>query len=458
MKSIFSYRTRGTRWLSRYIGILLLVIITTSLSVAGCAINLSYYSKVRNSILKKEYQKAVELVEKGKDIYGEKNSLLYYMDAGVAYQLLGDYEKSNSFFAKAEDRIDYLYTKSISQEAASFVTNEYVLPYRGEDFERVFVNLLSALNYVAMERWDDALVECRKVDHKLNLYNIKYEKKNIYKEDAFIRLLIGMLYESQGEINDAFIAYRKALDIYRSYKADYGISWPSFLRDDLLRTSYLMAFTDEYNQYLQEFGITKWEYDTNKEEGELVLIHLSGEAPIKDQYFVDVPVPGKNVAVFVRLAFPKFVVIEPLIKSAEITIGNITAKSVIAEDIAKIAVKNLEDRIARISAKAISRVVAKYAASQGIGEVARDKGGDLAGMLVTWATQTAANIIEQADTRSWRTLPSKINVARVRIPEGSYNIEIRFKSDSGRTIDSALLNNISIKKNKIRFIIYRTFS
>jgi len=39
----------------------------------------------------------------------------------------------------------------------------------------------------------------------------KYEGKNKYREDAFIRYVTGVLYESRGGINDAFIAYRKSL-------------------------------------------------------------------------------------------------------------------------------------------------------------------------------------------------------------------------------------------------------
>ena len=38
-----------------------------------------------------------------------------------------------------------------------------------------------ALNYVYLGKWDDALVEARKIDHKLNLYNDKYEKRMFIK-------------------------------------------------------------------------------------------------------------------------------------------------------------------------------------------------------------------------------------------------------------------------------------
>ena len=89
-----------------------------------------------------------------------------------------------------------------------------------------------ALNYTAAGHHEDALVEARKVDSKLNVINSRYadDKKNVYKEDAFIRFLMGVLYEAEGEVNDAFISYRKAEEIYRNdYAANYGVSAPSLL-------------------------------------------------------------------------------------------------------------------------------------------------------------------------------------------------------------------------------------
>jgi len=85
------------------------------------------------------------------------------------------------------------------------LSNDLTLPYEGEDFETVLINVVAALNYVLLNQWDDALVEARKVDHKLNVINDRYDKKNVYKEDAFARYLSGILYEGKGELNDAFI-------------------------------------------------------------------------------------------------------------------------------------------------------------------------------------------------------------------------------------------------------------
>ena len=76
------------------------------------------------------------------------------------------------------------------------------------------MNVYLALNFAAQGLPDEALVEARKVDLKLKEYARQYEGKNAYQEDAFARYLSGILYESTGEINDAFIAYKKAYEAY----------------------------------------------------------------------------------------------------------------------------------------------------------------------------------------------------------------------------------------------------
>ena len=109
----------------------------------------------------------------------------------------------------------------------------------------MLINAFLALNYVEKGEPDEALVEARKVDEKLRVYAKEYDGKNTYKEDAFIRYLMGVLYESRGEINDAYISYKKAYETYAVYTKDYGTRAPSFLLDDLVRTATLMAFDGE---------------------------------------------------------------------------------------------------------------------------------------------------------------------------------------------------------------------
>ena len=59
--------------------------------------------------------------------------------------------------------MEELYTRSITAEAGAMLTNDNLLPYEGEDFEKVMVNVVGALNHVYLQQWDDALVEARRL-------------------------------------------------------------------------------------------------------------------------------------------------------------------------------------------------------------------------------------------------------------------------------------------------------
>ena len=91
--------------------------------------------------------------------------------------------------------------------------------YAGEDHELVLMHYFKALNFLRMNQFDEALVECRRINNKLNLLNDRYEKKkNRYRRDAFALNLMGIAYEASGDVNNAFIAYRNA---YEAYDEDY---------------------------------------------------------------------------------------------------------------------------------------------------------------------------------------------------------------------------------------------
>ena len=189
-----------------------LVIICFCLVVTSCA---TYYQKsliFQQHFVKGEIEEANKTLDKNKKAAKDQNRLLYFLQKGVVLQMMGQYEESNKFLEEA-----YLFTedyrKSYTKEAASILINPMVKPYTGEDHELVLTHYFKVLNYLRMRQFEEALVECRRVNNKLNQLNDRYEKKkNRYKRDAFAMNLMGIAYESSGDINNAFIAYRNAWD------------------------------------------------------------------------------------------------------------------------------------------------------------------------------------------------------------------------------------------------------
>lgn len=461
--------------------------------VIGCATQFTYYSNLKNFLSSEEYTKADALIEENKfKEYGEKNALLYWMDKGIVLHYARRYEDSILAFEKAEKLAEELYTKSISEEAATFLISDNAKAYYGEDFERIFINVFQSLNYLFLNKYEDALVEARKVDHKLKTLQVDYGGKNVYKEDAFMRYLTGLLYESQNEINDAYVSYAKALREYETNNKIYDFEIPKDIIFRNLRVAKRLGFKEEFEAINKKFNLNINYKDIvdDKNTGELILFHYNGFAPYKIDHYIEVTfgegwvyvgsikVEGdaqkdvqkaKQIARGIAsneqflVAFPKFVPSHSKIKYGVLDILNenkekiFSQKTFLVEDIEKIAIKNLEDRIAKIRAKAIARAAIKYALSRAVSQKLTEKSDDLSKWLVTKAIQTASTATEQADKRSWRTLPKQIMLATATLKPGRYSLELKFYDEQNNFIMKKEIENINILNGKKTFISVRTY-
>jgi hypothetical protein len=431
----------------------------------SCAASIKHYPHINQCLLKQDYDSACKLVQKNKKEYPKRNAALYYLDEGITFHLAGRYSESNESFSRAESIMDELYTKSLSKEAASFLISDNTVPYRGEDFEKAMVNLFMALNYATLGAWEDSLVEARKVDNKLLVINANYDedKKNVYKEDAFIRFLMGTLYEADGELNDAFISYRKAEEIYRvDYLPNYGVRPPEFLIENLITAAEGMGFYREMEEIQSKYPLVACR-NLSEKRGmvELFLVHYNGIGPEKVEDSFAIPMPDGYI---MKMAYPRFVRKNFQISHAEVTLKNRQERpcarfpTLLMEDIGAIARTNLDNRINRIKAKAIARATTKYLASKAAEKAATDKKGQWAGLLVKVAANVASVATEQADIRHWRLLPAEIRVGRTLIPPGDYSGEIDFVDDRGAIVGSKVIKPFSVEAGEKRFFIFRTLN
>lgn len=430
------------------------------LLLTACGPSLRHQLLVEQHLRSHRYADADAVVEKNKNDYGDRNRLLYYLDRAFLLHLSGRYEESNRFFEQAAAEIDRLYTQSLSTHAGAMLTNDNLLPYEGEDFETVLIHLFSALNYAALGRWDDALVEARQVDARLNLLNDRHTQKNVYKEDAFARYLSGILYEIRGESNDAFISYRKAYEAFQAYKKNYNTPVPSRLGLDLIRITNTLHLSEEQEEYQRLFpeAVAVSSGKPSEQGGEMVVVTYEGRSPVKEDYFIDAPVPdGGGGLYLVRVALPRFVPRPSQVGSVEVTFRQgetlLKQSADVMEDITALAKKNLEDRIARISSKAIARATAKYAAARTAKHQAKKRGGEGAEILTDFLTNVYSLATEQSDKRSWRTLPAKIRLARISLPPGEWEVRIAYYSNQGHLIEERPIPPLKIEKGKPQFLI-----
>lgn len=387
---------------------------------------------------------AENVLDQNKNAERSKNRFLYFANRGVVTHLLGKYEESNNWLEEAyifgED-----YRKNSLNIVGSYLLNPSVIVYPGEDHEHLMLLYYKALNYLKLKEYDKALVECRRLNNRLNDLGDKYKSDSRYRKDAFIHNLMGIIYDASGDYNNAFIAYRNSLNIYRDeYQRLFNLNAPNQLKEDLLRTAALAGFFSDLQGYEKEFG---YKYQNNVSKGgDLVFFWHNGLAPIKDEWsmtFAAIEGEGGQV-VFqndefgfnfpffynmedredgiritdlsgFRVAFPKYVERVPYFNYGDLEVNGNFFTLEKAEDINAIAFKTLNERMLEEFGKGLLRVATKKAL-----EKQARKEDDVLGLLVG-----AFNVAsEKADTRNWQTLPHTIHYTRVPLKLGENIVEI----------------------------------
>ncbi len=394
----------------------------------GCAMSVGFYKQVDTELASERYASAAKIVQENKETYGKNSTVLYNLESGLLLHYAGDYELSSRHFLESEREMDDLYTQSVSKGVGSMVLNDNLLPYEGEDFEKVYVNLFLALNYARLGKIEDALVEARKVDLKLNEYSRQYDGRNSYKQDAFVRYIMGVLYEADGEVNDAFISYRSAYEGFKAYDTLFATRCPSYLKADLVRTAGELGFQDELAEYEREFGI-KYAAPP-RGVGTLLVVIYSGRGPMKEEVKLKVSIMDKDGTVHTFVAaVPKFHSRQNWVNTYNVSVSGKDvadrATSELGENVNAIAEKNLDERISLIYLKTAGRALLKFlAAEQAKKEVKKKNDSPLANFLTSVVVDAAYDASEKADVRTWRTLPHDIQIALIKLPAGEFSVGV----------------------------------
>ncbi len=432
--------------------VLFLGLVCLSFVLSGCA-GLDY-NVLGKHLANDECAKATSYVEQNQEKYGPNRKLLFLMDAGTVNLYCGKYQDSNRYFHEADQLAEDLWTKSLTKEGTAFLVNDYTIPYAGEDFEKALINAFSAINYTMMGNYDEALVECRRLNSKLELLNSKYEEASVYKEDAFGRYLSASIYEAQdmkslANLDSAFIDLNRSVNVFKTYHADYGTPMPRIVKEDFLRIAEAVGRLDEAKRTLGNQANTKW--TSHKEAakmGKVVLLHMNGRSPVKESE--DIIAPSDSGPI--KISFPKYRVTEPACSQSTLIVESpektYRAQAELAEDINEIAVKNLEDRKGRVILKTIARAVVKQVA---INEASKEVKDKEMRELTKFGLNVINTAVERADTRTWRTLPAEILMSRIFVPTGEYAVSVTRCDGSKLFIDT-----VRVEAGKTKFVLLET--
>jgi hypothetical protein len=429
---------------------------------------------------------ALSILSDARDDYGDKDAVLYHLELGMLYHYAGLFEQSNENLEAAKRLAELHYTRSITAEASTFLANDNTRPYYGENFERALIHIFAAINYQALGKQDDALVEVRQLNFFLRQLVVDDGQDNAYRDDAFAHYLAAIFYEEDGDLDEAWVAYQKAMNAYAEFGEVYGLALPPSLRSDARRlTARLGAwavdeFTDRYGE--ERIGTT------NEGDGRVIVIHYNGRAPVKIDTFIDIAfihgwpyvnqidvddegaadvARASQIATsllasdVVRVAFPEYRSVHRRIDHVDIQPEGWgrAVRAELVENVGAIARRDLADRIHRIRAKAIARATVKYALGKLAERAAREAGGrehgDLAGSLVAITSALVRTASEVADKRGWFTVPDQIFMSQLYLPQGEHVLRLTYRDGQGGVVRRREVG-VRVEAGGHTFVILRT--
>ena len=341
-----------------------------------------------------------------------RNRLLLLLDRGLIAHTAGHYQQSIDAFLQAVELIDDLDFLSVSEQTTSLITSEWATSYKGEYSERLWVHTFQMMNFLLIGKPESAAVEARQA---LQIYK---EHGASLKNDWFTRAMLAVSFESAGQYDSAHIEYRKLFEAIVDNTSIAPAAWNNARR---------IGRTDDAARFQQSLST-----QPNPAAGELLVFVESGVIAAK--------LPGDLiVSLDTRISFPFYrdysygapqiiATVDELVQSAEVVDTTLV-------DIARSA---LAARGKTLAAKQILRIAAKREISRAVAH----KNGDIVGSLV----QTLLFVLEQADTRSWETLPAHLALVRIELEPGTHNIELAVRDGGQRS--TIVLRNVQINSGQ----------
>jgi hypothetical protein len=273
---------------------------------------------------------------------------------------------------------------------------------------------------------------------------------------------MGILYEmgqTRPDLNDAFISYAMALRGYETEYQRFGIAFPEPLVGNLISLASFMG-RDELHEMRQRFPSHPLvSLVERRKKAEVYVLHLNGRTPVKQEDVLVVPLPDSHV---VKLAFPRYETIPSRIVGSSLHAlpdhGNkqCVVDFSLAEPIGGIAMENLRNRRLRIYAKTLARATAKYLALKETTRKVREEHGGLAGLFTRVTGQLLILMSEQADLRSWRTLPGEILISKLTLEPGRYQLWAECVDASGSFVQKVDLGSRELKAGDKVLLQFRT--
>ena len=406
-------------------------------------------SMILSNIYMNDYEAALNSLEQEKEyLYTETDTVLYNLDSGILAHYSKNWTVSNTNFSEAEKLIEYYYSKSITQNVASFFSNDTVIDYSGEEYEDIYTNIFMALNYIQLGKTEDAFVEIRRFDNKLKALSVKYADELAYADkelssrkynhagvtfnnSAFARYLSMLLYRASGKTDSANVDYKLLKKAYETQINLYPFKMPSTIEEEL---------------------------SVPRDLARINVIGFAGLAPSKEEEVVRINSGDGDL--YYKIAYPVMYKRGSRVGSIEVTLSDAdgvesSMELELLESIENIAVDTFSQHQAVIYSKALIRSIAKSAASSTlnfISDNSNDRSTAALFQVLALASQVGTELTERADVRTSQYFPAKVYAGGITVKPGVYSVSVVYRNKSGDVLKKDNFDNFNASAGKINLL------
>ncbi len=421
--------------------------------LASCAQPVEIYKDINTPAAAGEFEKAVNIhEEKSKTIYNKNDIILSNLNSGMLNHYASHYEESNKKLSEAETLIFKSYGFSISDAVASSVINDNMNEYTGEDYEDIYINVFKALNFIALDENEKAMVEIRRINRKLSDLRLKYRNEfekarkdfnslNVdlsgvdtskaiakleFTDSAFARYISLLLYRADRDIDAANLDFKFMREAFNLQKSLYNFKLPSHLEDDI---------------------------NYPKDKARLNIFAFSGFPPVKEAQDMRLFL-GE---LYVKISLPTLINRPSQVKSIEVQAINKETQKVYSQNLEKlesienIMVDTFNQKLAVIYVKSIVRSISKSLIAN---EASKQAGSSSLSLLVQLLM---SEMTEHADTRMAHYFPANVHTTGITLEEGVYDIAITYKSGNGSKLYTSKKENVNVKKGYALNLVESTY-
>lgn len=426
---------------------IIFLLVIFSFSIFSCTSNVDLHSVFVQDIKNGNYEFVYSNLEQSsKKFYSQHDDVLKMLDLGLLAHYSNFSKSSINYLNQAEKLIEENYSKSISQNISSYILNDNIIDYPGEDYEDIYVNLFKCLTFISEQNYESAFVEIRRFNNKLKTLSIKYQDKisevknhakietvaldqddfkiNFY-DSVFARYLSMLLYLYEGDVDSAKIDYNYLVSAFNTQKNLYNFSFPKQIEEN---------------------------FYTPKDTPRLNVIAFSGLSPRKKEESISSFYYGFKIGLPVMYNIKSEVSTIKLIAINKNTKKSYKKDFEKIESISNIAVDTFKQKQSLIYAKSIARSLMKYGTTAVLG-VAKENSENEGLLDFLYMTSLIVNqVTEVADIRTSKYFPSNVYISGIDLPEGDYDIIVNYFSSNGNQLYTKVFENYNLSKNKLNLL------